>query len=354
MTCGVGFRLAGSRDGVYTPIMNTLLLSMALTFGAETDPPKPVVPPSAVAIAPTRIDCGTVRAGTPLSRTFRIANNSPAAISVVEVTPGCGCLRVALAGRVLLPGETADLTVEINTLSQPVGANTWRLRVRTAEVSGGEPRVVDRELSLEAKVVREVRVDPVSIGLSTAGEIDQIVTVVDARAKPLSVTSASTGLKHFRCEVLPRTANDSPGETRVRLLVPLDCPAGAHSDALSIRTNDPDYPEIRVPVRVTRRSRGGIEAVPETAMLRFASGQSHAVAVVRLRDLGEKPVKIASVTCDSPGVVCKAVAGPGEMMTLKITGEAAKLAADARGTIEVTFEDDAKTVRKIPVEWLLP
>lgn len=335
--------------------MNILLLSMALGCGAAPETPTPApVPASAVAVTPANIDCGRVRAGTPLSRTFRVTNDGKAAIDVVEVAPGCGCLRVALAGRVVLPGESAELTVEINTLSQPVGRNTWRLRVETSEAIDGELRSVHHELALKAEVVREVAVDPVSVGLSTTGEIDQIVTIVDSRAKPLVPTSASTALPHFRCEVLPRGANDRPGETRVRLVVPESCPVGAHSDTLTIRTGDPDYPEIRVPVQVTRRGRSGIEAVPETATLRFASSQTHAVAIVRLRDVEEKAVKIATVMCETAGIVCKAVAGPGPMMTLKITGEAARLPKDGSGVLVVTFDDERKTVRKIAVEWLLP
>src|SRR5690242_14036864 len=103
------------------PIVMTipLLLLLGVTrAGAELECPQP------------HFDKGEVRSGVPLSHTFRITNQGPEVIEITDVRPSCGCLAPELRQRRLQPGESSELLLEVNTLTQPAGANNWRVTLR--------------------------------------------------------------------------------------------------------------------------------------------------------------------------------------------------------------------------------
>src|SRR5438270_11260211 len=72
---------------------------------------------------------GDVRAGVPLARSFELVNRGSAIVDVTEVRPSCGCLNLKLDRPRLQPGEFAVLRLDINTLTQPAGLQTWRIRL---------------------------------------------------------------------------------------------------------------------------------------------------------------------------------------------------------------------------------
>src|SRR5215470_1022157 len=99
--------------------MNTLLTLLAL--GVANPPPGPLACPAPLAAR------GDVKAGPPLTHTFELTHRGPAGttLTITKVQAGCGCLRQSLSAGVLRPGETAKLTLEVNTLTQPDGPNRW-------------------------------------------------------------------------------------------------------------------------------------------------------------------------------------------------------------------------------------
>ena len=58
---------------------------------------------------------------------------------------------------------------------------------------------------------------------------------------------------------------------------------GHRDEAVVLLTDDPAYPELRVPVRVLKRAGGGVRVAPESISLRFAPGQSELSTLVQLR-----------------------------------------------------------------------
>ena len=90
--------------------MNALFAVVAL--GLVDPAPAPLRCPTPVAAK------GDVKGGPPLAHTFEITNRTSAGtITITKVEAGCGCLRRTLSSSVLQPGETAKLTVEVNTLT---------------------------------------------------------------------------------------------------------------------------------------------------------------------------------------------------------------------------------------------
>ena len=93
---------------------------LALVLAPAADP---------LELARPTFDAGEVRAGAPLVRRFPFRNAGPEPLTITDLQASCGCLTPTLARRTYAPGESGELTLEVNTLSQPEGPVRWRLRV---------------------------------------------------------------------------------------------------------------------------------------------------------------------------------------------------------------------------------
>ena len=151
--------------------------------------------PADAPLRPAAADRGEVKAGPVLAHTFTLTHRGAGKLTVTGVTGGCGCIRADVARRDLSPGESTELAVEVNTLTQPEGPNAWRVVVRyqveppaAAAPPGGlpPPRVPEAftaEFRLNATLVREVAVTPPAVAISAAGEAVQTL-LVDRPAGP--------------------------------------------------------------------------------------------------------------------------------------------------------------------------
>lgn len=322
----------------------TPLLLLAATIGAE---PGPLV------VESPAVDLGEVRANKPLVHTFRLKNAGPGALTITEVAGVCGCVRHSLGARALRPGDTTDLTVGINLLTQPEGPNTWKLAVR---YTTGEPATAGAPVvQIAARVKKDVTVEPVALILSAEKEITGALTVLDRRGKPLTVTGVRMGLKDVRAEVKPATESAGHRSQRIELTVADACPVGQHADEVCIDTDDPDYKELRIPLRVIKKAPAtGAQVIPGGATLRFARDQTAASALLRLRNADDKDVVVEKAEADHPAVSCKWAAGPGAMTTLRVIVDLKELRAAGVGVVTVHLKRPAAETILIPVSWTVP
>ena len=131
---------------------------IALLFALLIAPQDPLV---ADQIA---IDRGQVRVGPPLIQTFRLTNRSNETLTITEVKSSCGCLAPKIDHKTLAANESATLTVDVNTLSQPAGQVAWITHVswHTKDSAG------ELSLRLTANLIAEVRVEPAAVAFQAS------------------------------------------------------------------------------------------------------------------------------------------------------------------------------------------
>lgn len=327
--------------------MNTLIL-LAVAAAA---PPSPLACPTPVA------ERGDVKGGPPLAHTFDLTHRGPAGtLTITKVEAGCGCLRQQLSAGVLQPGQSAKLTIEVNTLTQPDGPNRWQAVVSyrlDAPAAPGQPlpppETGQLPLTVAATLSRDVTVTPPQVAFSTTGEATQVLTVADRRAKPLTVTKAATTAEHLTAEVAaPQLDRNGVRAQAVAVKLTAAAPPGHRDETVVLLTDDPAYPELRVPVRVLKRTAGGVAAAPEEVVVRFAAGQSEVSALVQLRTADGKPVAVAAAESDHPGVAVKWSPGSGVVAAVRVT----VTAGDAGGCrVRVRLAEPAGQEVVIPVSW---
>jgi hypothetical protein len=332
--------------------MNTLFTLVALGLG-NPPAPAPLQCPTPLAAK------GDVKGGPPLTQTFELTHRGAAGIlTVTKVEAGCGCLRRSLTAHVLRPGETTKLTLEVNTLTQPDGPNRWQVSVGytlDVPVAPGAPAASQTgEVLLEvtAKLSREVTVMPPQVAFSTTGEAKQTIIVTDRRAKPLTVVKAVSTSPHLTAEVGPAIAEPLRGKAQpITLKLFADAPAGHRDETVVLLTDDPEYPEFRVPVRILKRDPKAVTAAPEEVAVRFAAGQDEVSALVQLRAPDGKPVRIDSAESDFPAATVKHSTGSGPVATVRVTVGGAAAAQPGGCRVRVRLAEPAGQEVVIPVSW---
>jgi hypothetical protein len=292
------------------------------------------------------VDKGEVKSGLPLSHRFTICNRGPEAVEITDVRPSCGCLGPKLDKRGLQTGESAQLLLEVNTLTQPAGVNNWRVTLR---YKSGE---VEQELPLyiSARIVTEITVEPPSLAIYTDTSISHEITVIDRRVEPLIVRAVSASSPHVRTH-LGEVRRDDAGHWRRAIQVEVldDCPEGTHAETLHICTSDPVYSELKVPFTIVKRARRLVSAAPSAVVLSESTEQPLPARIVLLSATDEGRVRIERVESDHPAVDCRWAQGPGQQATLKIRVDRKQISGDRlRAAVHVRLSQPAETIT-IPV-----
>jgi hypothetical protein len=310
-----------------------------------------------VAAVPARADlhftepmanAGLVYAGAPLSHEFTFENEGPETVSIMEARASCGCLKPRLARDVYRPGDKGGVLLEVNTLSQAPGQQTWvaALIYRTGNKSREMP------LRLSARLVREVTVQPAAL-VAFADHLDHHdVVLTDIRPKSLEVLDvrASSVQLHVR---VGKPSRDGSGRTsyKISLAVADDYPDGRHEEILDIYTDDPRYPDLRVPVTVIKHVQQRLAATPSQIDLVAPANQPFPARIVLLRDNRDQNVHIDQILSDDPAIVCYWAQGPGAMVTLRVRLDRALAAGEKiRSAIHVRIDQPVRETVTIPVE----
>ncbi len=295
------------------------------------------------------VDLGRVKAGQPVTHRFTLINRGPEAVEITNVQPGCGCLRPQLAERRLRPGDAAVLLIGVNTLTTPAGPNAWRVEV--FYTAAGKPSQLT--VVLHATVVTEITVRPAALILHTSSCVGHDVTVSDGRPHPLAITSVRTTAPLLQASLRePRRDDDGSLVQTVHVEVSGGFPEGRHDETVQIFTADPEYPVLRVPVTVVKESRAAVSASP--AEVTFEGAGPLPARVVLLRGSDGLAVEVASVECSEPCVHCTFAKGPGDMATLRVRVDRARVPPDGlHATLRVHLASPSGGEAVLPVHCAL-
>jgi hypothetical protein len=291
-----------------------MLVLLTLLLAAPPDPLKVTTP---------SIDAGEVRIGPSLVRRFAFVNAGAELLTITDVRASCGCITPTLPQRTYRPDDRGELALEINTLSQPAGPNRWTVQVgyRCGDRTG------TATLELTAKLVKEWDITPAALVLQGTElrpatirivSNDQTRDVPDDLRKRISEVRASSDRLKASLANAGQFNHGALGvasvwwvEIDVRAVE--DCPTGQFAESVTITTNHPDYPEIKIPVTIIREPKRRVSALPARATL-VAGGS----AVVQLRAADGQPVQVEAIEASFPALTTRWAAGPGNYATVRV------------------------------------
>jgi hypothetical protein len=293
------------------------------------------------------VEKGEVRSGVSLSHRFSLVNRGSDTVEITDVRPSCGCLAPKLEYRRLLPGESGDLVLEVNTLTQPAGAHSWRETIRYTTAG------VEKELPLyiAARIVTEISVEPPSLAIYTDTAIKREITILDRRTEPLIVRSVQASSPYILTHLGELRRNDAGHWVRsIQVEVTADCPYGNHAETLLVCTSDATYPELTIPFTVFKRPRQQISAAPSSVNLVQVHGQPLPSRIVLLSAADDEEVKIDRVECEDAAIECRWAQGPGHRATLKIRIDPSRRKGDTlQSAVHVYLRQPAKQTITVPV-----
>jgi hypothetical protein len=322
-----------------------LWVSLALLGGAGRGRAELECPASVV-------DKGEARSGLPLSHRFAFVNRGVHAVEITDVRPSCGCLAPKLERRTFQPGESGEMLLEINTLTQPAGLNSWRVTLRYKDGDS------EKELPLyvNARIVTEISVEPPSLAIYTDTSLGHEILVLDRRIEPLMVRAVLASSPHVRTH-LGELHRDAAGHWRraIQVEVLADCPEGTHEETLRICTSDPQYAELKVPFTIVKHARRQVSAAPASVVLAAMDEQPLPARVVLLSAADDREVRIERIEADHEAVSCRWAQGPGHQATLKIRVDRSRITGDRlRAAVRVHLSQPATEALTIPISCLLP
>jgi hypothetical protein len=253
------------------------------------------------------VDAGTVRIGQPLVRRYAIRNTGIEPLTITELRSDCGCAAPRMDRRTLNAGETAHVEIEVNTLTQPPGPVRW-LTVLEYRSGSTERRAT---LELTARLIREIELQPAALALVGQPGMTHDFVLTDRRPKLLAVTSVRTDSPHLSARFLPTTAGDPA--RRIRIELAATCPEGMTAETLRIATDDPNYPELRVPITISRKPKAQVLASPTRATIE-AGGS----VLVQLRGADGVAVELERTETGHPALTTRSASAQGSFVTLRI------------------------------------
>ena len=187
-----------------------------------------------------RHDLGAVVQGERIEHAFEVRNRGGADLAVERVeVDAVAVLAVQGFDRVIPAGGSGRVRVALDT------SKVYGIGKLAVHVSTNDPETPRTTLRLEARVVKPLEVEPQDrIYFFKAGEEKR--ALVRYGGRPVAVTGVSCDSPRFR----PGWKPLAPG-ARYELTVALDpaTPAGKYEGTVTVTTDHPALPELRIPVR---------------------------------------------------------------------------------------------------------
>jgi hypothetical protein len=278
----------------------------------------------------TSHDFGTVARGEDAEYAFRLENLYVDDVHVAGVRASCTCTTPEVQTPTLTTHQQGAILAKFNTASflGPRGA--------TLTVTFDKPYFAEVQLQVRGYIRDDVMLNPGSadfgvvnegspgakqIVVSHAGDDDWRIVTARCATPYLSATAAEV--------------SRGGGQVSYRLTVRLDqgAPAGDFAEHVVLGTNDPQEPQLTVPV--TGIVEAGVSVSPAPLFMGLVEPGQKVTKQLVVR--GRQPFQVRELICDTPGftVVAEDRAVKEKVHLISVTFEAGRRAGKIEGSIHV-------------------
>jgi hypothetical protein len=233
------------------------------------------------------IDFGSVARGPVQTHSFRVVNNTKQPVNISSVRVSCGCTSASAVKTLLNPGEETAIVARMDT-SRFIGVKSV-----TIFVQFDRPTFEEVRLWVQANARNDFSVSPDGLAFgevkrASSPSVSNTITFYGSQTKITDVKSESNYVQPSIKEV-----KGADGQSSYELTAKLreDVPVGKWYTDLWVKTNNPEYPQIRVPL--TMEIEPGLSVSPDAVSLGqvAVNGESERRVIIR----GAKPFKITGV-----------------------------------------------------------
>ena len=269
---------------------------------------------------------GSVYTGVPLTHRFEFRNMSPNAVRITDVHTHCGCTTSKLTKLIYQPGERGVLDLDVQTLTQPAGPNSFSAHIEY-EVDGVQKEI---EVVLKAELISELMIEPAKL-VVPADHVDQHpFTLRETRPASLQIIEASASVPHVKVRMSEPKRDDRGGWTRsLYLVVEPELAAGTHEARLDLYTTDPKYGHLQAPFVLVKKSADQVSFSPREVDISGPAGRPLPSRVIVLRTSSSVKMQIDSIKCDHPAITARWAANPEGVVGVRVQLDQARLTQPA-------------------------
>ncbi len=229
-------------------------------------------------------DFGSVARGPVQVHAFRVVNNTKQQINISSVRVSCGCTSASVVKPLLNPGEETAVVARMDT-SRFIGVKSV-----TIFVQFDRPTFEEVRLWVQANARNDFSVSPDGLVFgevkrASSPSLSNTITFYGNQTRVTEVKSESNYVQASIKEV-----KGADGQPAYELTAKLreDVPIGKWYTDVWVKTNNPEYPQIRVPL--TMDVQPGLSVSPDAVSLGqvAVNGESERRVIIR----GAKPFKI--------------------------------------------------------------
>ena len=223
-------------------VMAGLLALSPLLLQAQTS----VAPPASVAapkiqFATNIFEFGKVSVGTVVRATFLLTNTGNAPLEIKDVRPGCGCTTAGTWERLIEPGKTTTIALQLNT------ANFGGALVKNATVTCNDPTQPTVTLMIKGEVWKPIDVRPNVVvfnpATGTGSNATRVVRVVNNTEAMITLEAPASSNPSFK----PTLKTIKPGkEFELYITVTPPLAAGTVQGLITAKTSSTNLPLISV------------------------------------------------------------------------------------------------------------
>jgi Protein of unknown function (DUF1573) len=246
-TTGVTLRLM-------TWVMALCPLSMAVLFHTEIhsiplsikNPPRP-----ALAFNQYAVDLRKISASSEANAIFVFQNRGTESVRITSLEPSCGCLTPLLQGdhnKVIPAGEFARVIIRMQPANSTPGPHEYTVRVKYSD-----PNPQETQLTLKLEIPKSTLfVSPPALIVYHPKDAEPTTydfMITDGRGTRFEITEVSINSDLVETAI-GETSRTQTGlfQQSVRVSIAGELPPTRTQALLRIKTNDPEVPELRVPL----------------------------------------------------------------------------------------------------------
>jgi hypothetical protein len=306
--------------------------------GANSAPPGPQ--PKVVVENPL-FDFGTATEATMVNHTFKLKNEGKGRLLITGVKTSCGCTAAKPEKNNLGPGEETEIAVGFDTHFQKGH------QVRTITVSTNDPNTPQAIMTIQGVVKQQVSATPADVAfgkVKQGTEVTKEVIISDLtnRKDPFIVTDVTNSNPAIKVEKLARP-DGKPGAL-LKVTVTKAMPAGSFDDTINMTTS-----RIPLKVDVFGQVTGDLSVDPAQVSFGIVPHGGEAMRMVKLTNVGSKPVKVLGITSSAVPVSASAEPIDGSK-DYKIIVQLHRGTPDGqvRGQLEIKTDDPEQQVLNVP------
>ena len=242
-----------------TAVLLSWIVALSAVTGQATD----------LAFTESTANAGAVYTGVPLTHRFEFQNVSASAIRITGVHTHCGCTTSKLTQLIYQPGEQGVLDLDVQTLTQPAGPQSFSAHVEF-EVQGVQKEM---EIVLKADLICELAIDPAKL-VVPADHVDQHpFTLRETRPASLQIVEARTSIPHVTVHMSDPKRDENGGWMRsLHLVAGPELAAGTHEGRLDLYTTDPKYGHLQAPFVLVKQSADQVSFSPREVEISAPAG----------------------------------------------------------------------------------